>query len=147
MTEIDVVKMIAEIIGACSVVGAAVFGVMKFVAGHVNGEIDKYDELARKREELRDGTLNSLMESLKNHFENQNGQEKLIFGHLNEIDLWRKEINGQIKMFGIQLEFANKISESQKDQIIVLVASHQQTAISVARILEHLESKQKMGTV
>ena len=88
---------------------------------------------------MKDDSISRLIQALENHIKEYSEMKGLTYEHLNEIDLWRKEINGQIKMFGMQLEFGNKISDEQKIQLSILTASHQQVAISVGSILQYVK--------
>ena len=68
---------------------------------------------------------------------------RLIFDRLNDIDLWRKEINGQLKLFGERTAFSNQILEEQKAHIQTLATSQQQMALTLAALVQTLKDNQQ----
>lgn len=57
-----------------------------------------------------------------------------ILTRLNEIDLWRKDINGQLKLIGAHMEFGNKLLEAQNNVTTSLAKSNQEMAVALAGI-------------
>ena len=82
--------------------------------------------------------LISWWHAINKHVQGNAETEELINRRLNDVDLWRKEINGQIKRYGLQLEFQNKIAMEQKDVIKEIAHSTTQTSIKLAVIMQHL---------
>jgi hypothetical protein len=70
-------------------------------------------------------------------------QQALIFPRLNDIDLWRKEINGQLKLFGQSAEFQNRILDEQKNHLQSLAGTTQQMAITLATLTQCLRNLEK----
>ncbi|GEM_PF-3180074 len=139
MDAVVIVKIIAEILGGISLVGGIVFGFVTYINRQVKNGVDDFSKLTAERATVKDDSISRLIQALENHIKEYSEMKGLTYEHLNEIDLWRKEINGQIKMFGMQLEFGNKISDEQKIQLSILTASHQQVAISVGSILQYVK--------
>ena len=69
--------------------------------------------------------------------------QALIFPRLNEIDLWRKDINGQLKLFGQQAGFTNQILDEQKNHLQSLAGTTQQMAITLATLTQCLRNLEK----
>jgi putative protein kinase ArgK-like GTPase of G3E family len=135
-------KAVCTIIGTSTVFGAAVFALIKYVNGQIRQAIIAHEEVVMSREETcsanKGGQIDQLVAAITKHVEANADTEELVNRRLNDVDLWRKEINGQIKRYGLQLEFQNKIAMEQKDVIKEIAHTTTQTSIKLAVIMQHL---------
>ena len=135
-------KAVCTIIGTSTVFVTAVFALIKYVNSQVRQAIAAHEEVIMNREEAcsvnKGGQIDRLVEAINKHVQGNVENEQLINRRLNDVDLWRKEINGQIKRYGLQLEFQNKIAMEQKDVIKEIAHTTTQTSIKLAVIMQHL---------
>jgi hypothetical protein len=135
-------KAVCTVLGTSAVFGGVVFATVKYINSQIRQAIAGHEDVVVKREQVcaasKDGTIEKLVQAIAEHVKSNASSEELINKRLNEVDLWRKEINGQIKRYGLQLEFQNKIAEEQKDTLKEISHSTNQTSIKIAVIMQHL---------
>ena len=132
--------------GVLSVVGA-IGGIVWGTVALVNASRDKAELHAEKQVQAcannhaeNNEQLMSRVSELATNYQNDS---RLIFDRLNDIDLWRKEINGQLKLFGERTQFSNQILEEQKAHIQTLATSQQQMALTLAALVQTLKDNQQ----
>ena len=140
---LTVLSYTGGVLGVVSTIGGIVWATVALV----NASRDKAQLHAEKQVQTcssnhaqnNEQLINRLSELATNH---QN-DSRLIFDRLNDIDLWRKEINGQLKLFGERTHFSNQILEEQKAHIQTLATSQQQMALTLAALVQTLKDNQR----
>lgn len=159
----EIVKVVALFIGATVTVGGVVFGTVMFVRkSEDKARVDarQYtDNLLASLDQRRSVEHNHTLERLeqRHNIEREaimtqfnslldlsKNDVKLTFCRLNDIDVWRKEINGQLRLLGQQSEFTNKILEGQGKHLEALTTVNQQMSISIAEIKTTLDAERAL---
>jgi hypothetical protein len=117
------IKLIGTVLGMLVGAGTVVVGVVQAIGNSK----DQAVKIATEAIKVVVGDLDALGTK-------EEADKVAILTRLNEIDLWRKDINGQLKLIGAHMEFSNTVANEQKNVMASLVASTQQIAVSVAGI-------------
>ncbi|MFH0989822.1 MAG: hypothetical protein V1799_07390 [bacterium] len=115
-------------------VGSVIVGIVKSINGSKE-ESKKFaaEEITKESDErcLNDKSLQTAIERLATLHASD---KVVVMERLAELDLWRKEINGSLKVISTHMEYSNKILSEQKVMVSALAVSQQQLAISIAEI-------------
>ena len=139
----ELLKAVVAVVGMVVAVGGAVFGTVMFVRKakeEAKKESNQYADLLLLAMETRHNTeRQAIMKQFDSLLDLSKNDVKFIFVRLNDVDIWRKEINGQLKLIGQQSEFTNKILEGQGKHLETLATVSQQLVVSVAELKASLE--------
>ena len=131
------------VLGVATAIGGIVWGTVALV----NSSRDKAQAFAENQVKTcqanHEQGNTALLEQISKIVDNHESDSRLIFSRLNDIDLWRKEINGQLKLYGERTGFLNQILEEQKTHIGTLAGSQQQMALTLATLTQTLKDNQK----
>lgn len=141
----ETVHIILYTIGAIVTVGGVVAG---FIYKINKAREDSIKESKEKLEET-EKYINEDIKDLENKFTDFVKSTYLSAEYVNkrllDLDLWRKEINGQIKLVGSELQHTNKLIEVQSEQLKTLTTSNNSLVTSIAVIAEVINKKINLG--
>jgi len=142
---LETVHIILYTIGAIVTVGGVVAG---FIYKINKAREDSIKESKEKLEET-EKYINEDIKDLENKFTDFVKSTYLSAEYVNkrllDLDLWRKEINGQIKLVGSELQHTNKLIEVQSEQLKTLTTSNNSLVTSIAVIAEVINKKINLG--
>jgi uncharacterized phage infection (PIP) family protein YhgE len=134
--------VISTVLGLAGV-GSVVVGVVQAINNTLNTAKEYVDKKAESvSSEFRAGDK-ALMDMLSKLVESSAQDSKLFVARINEIDLWRKEINGQLKLISQAMEFTNKLLDEGQAHVRTLADGQHQINVSLARIAEFIESQKQ----
>ena len=136
-----VVKIFGAMLGLIMGVGTIVVGVVKAIDKSKKEAKDFASATVKAAVEERISHESMIQEEVAALKERREYDQVQILTRLNEIDLWRKDINGQLKVIGAHMAFSNRLLEEQKNAWALLAASNQQMTIALAEIRQFCRLK------
>ncbi len=134
----ETVRMVAWVLGMIISIGGVVFGNIAFIRKNkkeAQAAAKKYSDALLLEMEARYKTeREAIMTQFQAVIDLSKTDVKLIFTRLNDVDLWRKEINGQLKLIGQQSEFTNRILEGHVRHLETIATVTQSLTVSLAEI-------------
>lgn len=117
----NIVDLFLEIIGGVAVVVGAVWGIFSFI---------KSSEVTIKKEV--DSELEKVYLDRESCQESQQSEFIKVTNRLNELDIWRKEMNGNLKLIGEKQGNTNMILSEQKMQLTSITEAMHEVSKQIA---------------
>jgi len=136
-----VLKIFGALLGLIMGVGTIVVGVVKAIDKSKKEAKDFASATVKAAVEERISHESMIQEEVAALKERREYDQVQILTRLNEIDLWRKDINGQLKLIGAHMQFGNQLLEEQKNATALLATSNQQMSVTLAEIKQFCRLK------
>jgi len=128
------IKILGTVITMMVGIGAIIRGIVSYVGTVKTETVGMFQNNCDRDTKTRDDHHAALIAQITILVQQVNTDKTLVFEHLNEIDLWRRDINGQIKLSAQNIGFMNKNLDETKEALQHLAQAQQEMAVAMAKM-------------